>query len=594
MDTEAAFTVPVTVAERRVLTPEYAAPEQVRGEPPTTATDVYGLGVLLYELLTGTRPYQVDERVRRVVEQAILEAEPTEPSTAVTDAREAAEARATEPHRLRRRLRGDLDRIVLKALRKEPDRRYDGPAALVADVRRHLDGLPVEARPESAAYRLSRFVRRHRAGVVAASMVLLAILGGAGVAFVQAEAARAERDRAEAVTDLLVGLFDGGDPAVAQGDTLTALALLDSASARLGVSLADEPALRSRLQLALSRIYTQQGAFERGDSLLAPALAWSRQSGDDEALADALFQSGEIHFWFGTYAEAEAAHREGLALARRLGRPTRDLVRRMREIALARQQQGDYPGARALYEEALATLRAEVPADDLDIGRSLSDLAVVDHYDGEYTTSVKRFRESLAILESALGQGHPEVVMRRRELAWSVGAGGDPEEAVRILEEVQRANLALYGENHPTVPNTYGEISRFRRESGDLDGAEVAAQEALRVVRQLYPDGHQYVGSTLLDVTTVLRERGRYAEGQALAEEALQIYHETLGPEHMFAGVAHGHLARLGRLQGDWGPALRHEREALRIFEARLGPDHAYTDSSRARLARTEAWLAAN
>ncbi|HMB91641.1 MAG TPA: serine/threonine-protein kinase, partial [Rhodothermales bacterium] len=198
---ETDHTVPHTRTGLRLMTPEYAAPEQVLCKAITTATDSYQLGVLLYELLTGLRPYQITQRVQQEIERVILEEEPTRPSTALALADTAAiasQARSTTQDRLRRRLTGDLDTIVLKALAKEPERRYNTVEQLAEDVRRHMAGLPVLAQPNAISYRMRKFIQRHRLGVAAATLVSLAVLLGMTGTLWQAQVAAAERDRAQA------------------------------------------------------------------------------------------------------------------------------------------------------------------------------------------------------------------------------------------------------------------------------------------------------------------------------------------------------------------------------------------------------------
>jgi eukaryotic-like serine/threonine-protein kinase len=187
---------PLTLTGSLVMTPEYAAPEQVTGAPVTPATDVYALGVLLFELLTGTRPYRVEGRSPSAIEAAICQTPPTRPSAAIREPGERG-GRARAQARAARRLRGDLDTIVLKALRKEPERRYASAGEMGEDLRRHAEGLPVSARPDTAGYRVRKFVGRHRAGVAASAAVLLALVVGLGAALAQARVAERERDRAE-------------------------------------------------------------------------------------------------------------------------------------------------------------------------------------------------------------------------------------------------------------------------------------------------------------------------------------------------------------------------------------------------------------
>ncbi|HMB89835.1 MAG TPA: serine/threonine-protein kinase, partial [Rhodothermales bacterium] len=205
-------TMPVTRTELRLMTPEYASPEQVRGEPLTTASDEYSLGVILYELLTGHRPYRLTQRTQAEIIEAVCQQDPERPSTRVTKTEQIRRAdgtteeitpetvgslRAVPVERLRRRLKGDLDNIVLMALRKEPDRRYESAAALGQDLERYLAGQPVMAHRDTRSYRLRKFVQRHRVAVVAGIVVLVSLVGGLGTTLWQASEARQERDRAQ-------------------------------------------------------------------------------------------------------------------------------------------------------------------------------------------------------------------------------------------------------------------------------------------------------------------------------------------------------------------------------------------------------------
>jgi non-specific serine/threonine protein kinase/serine/threonine-protein kinase len=265
-----------TATSVRAMTPEYASPEQVRGQTVTTATDIYSLGVILYELLTGQRPYSFEGRSQAEVAKIITEREPEKPSTAVSHAEETgggtaeevSSLRDTKPSELRRRLRGDLDNIVLKAMRKEPERRYSSVEQFSEDIARHLEGLPVGARKDTFTYRASKFVKRNRVGVAAAAITLLTLVGGIVATAWEAHTARAERARAEQRFNQVRKLahsvmFDYHDEIAAlPGSTKVrerlvkdALEYLDSLSQDAG----NDPSLMRELAAAYERVAAVQG-----------------------------------------------------------------------------------------------------------------------------------------------------------------------------------------------------------------------------------------------------------------------------------------------------------------------------------------------
>ena len=271
----------LTRTGQRILTPGYAAPEQVRGEAPTTATDVYALGGLLYRLLCGDAPIGTEGRTPREVELAVLDETPPRPSTCVTP--DAARDRGTTETALARRLRGDLDTVCLKALAKDPARRYGSAAEMLADVRRHLSGLPIEARPASRGYRLRKFVARHRAAVLATAAGVLLLAGVVGAYTVRLATARdqaeGEARRSEEVVAFLKDLLLGASPYEAPGEELTARELVDRGAARVDTALADEPATQAALQALIAEVYMDLGRPEDAVPLYRRALATLEMEG---------------------------------------------------------------------------------------------------------------------------------------------------------------------------------------------------------------------------------------------------------------------------------------------------------------------------
>jgi len=341
----------------RVLTPQCASPEQVKGEAITTASDVYQLGLLLYELLTGKPAYEVTGGSLAAIERAVLESDPARPSVVVaaradgpapagsaarTDgnapaggpapADGAATARGSTTSRLSRRLAGDLDHVVLRALRKEPEHRYSSVRELAEDIQRHLDGRPVLARRGTARYRASRFVRRHRTGVAAAGLVAVVLAAGvtgtlwqasnaaeqARIAEGQAARAQLETEKARQITAFLTGLFDVAEGGDVRTDTLRLLPVLERGADRLHEDLADQPELRAEALIAVSNLYEKLGRNDDALRHASVAVADRRQLQPPKPMdvATALDNLGSIQMRLGNLAAATESWEEGVALRR--------------------------------------------------------------------------------------------------------------------------------------------------------------------------------------------------------------------------------------------------------------------------------------
>ncbi|MGH7575644.1 MAG: protein kinase domain-containing protein, partial [Longimicrobiales bacterium] len=443
----------------RLMTPDYAAPEQVRGDPVTTATDVYALGALLYELLTGHHPHRFVTRAPSEIERVICDEPPAWPSAVVSttwDARSAGDdapaaaitpdrvshERGTQTARLRRTLEGDLDNIIIMALRKEPDRRYASAAQLVEDVERYLDGQPVIARKDTIGYRVRKFVRRHRAAVAGAAGVFTLVLGFGVAMTLQADALALERDRAQLeadkatqVAEFLEELFEAPDPFAPSADRLDTLrvrALLVQGTEKVRTELETQPLVQAQLFTVLGSVFQSLGDLDAAQPLLEEALAIREGAHGGTHLETAASQHELAMLWnaMGRYAEADSILRNALATrSTLLGAEHIEVASSLTALATALRDQGDYDGADSLYHHALAIRRRLLGAEHLDVATSLNYLSTFYYQRGDYAAADSLVREALALRRRLLGAEHPEVAMTMVQLATISGERIDPGEA---------------------------------------------------------------------------------------------------------------------------------------------------------------------
>ncbi|WP_412069836.1 tetratricopeptide repeat protein [Rubrivirga sp. IMCC43871] len=580
----------LTLSRAAPHTPAYAAPEQIRGEEITTATDVYALGVLLYELLTGTRPFHPESRRREVVEQAILHEEPTEPSTAVLagEMEAVAAARSTEPGRFLHQLKGDLDRIVLKALRKEPARRYDGAAAFRADVARHLDGLPVEARPASLGYRVGKFVRRHRIGVAVAVAGVLVLASGLGLAVWQGRVATADRDRAERVSAFMIELIGEFDPNRAGAGPLDAESILDRAVRRVETGLQGQPAVQARLYEHIGQIYQTYARFDDADRLLHQSLALRRSLYGDthREVADNLHHLGWLSFVRGDYAEADSLYSMALAMKEQIdGRVAPRTAATLEGLGLVRRAQGDTEAAIALVSEALAIREATLGPNDPATGSSVSALASLFYNAGRYDEAAPLLRRVIPERRRTLG-AHIHTAQALSDYGAVLVALEDYAGAAEAQREALAMRREVLGASHPHVAQSLSHLGWALQTQGRYDEAEPLYREALAIRREHFGDEHTAVANSLLMLGEVRTLQGRVEDGLRLEEHAVRTFRSVLGPDHpttLSAELRHAtHLHEAGRT----GAARALATEALPGLREAFGPDHAKTRECEALFAR--------
>jgi eukaryotic-like serine/threonine-protein kinase len=625
----------VTRREGRALTPQYAAPEQLRGEPVTTATDVYSLGVVLYELLCGRQPYRLHGLSPGQVERVVAEQEPAAPSAAVRraepgepPAEEIAAARSLGVDRMVGELRGDLDNVVALALRKEPVRRYASVSALADDLRRYLDGRPVTARSDRWTYRASKFVRRHRVGVTAAALIALSLAGGVVAALWQARQARRQASRAEEVKRFTFSLFELSDPDAAKGQEITARQLLERGAARVEAELAGEPELQAEMLLFLGNIYHRLSFDAEGRPLREKALALRRAAGADElAVSEAELAVGSSDLELGDFAKAQAhAERALRTRSLRLGEddadtaivrgllgqalfrqgkgtaaepPLRQAIETLRRrqprseamatnltaLGVVLQARGDLDGAEEFYRQGLEVRRAVFGEDHSQVAASLLNLAAVGKDRGDLAGAEARYREVLALHRRLLGDTHVVLAVDLNNLGIVLIALGRFPEAEAMLRESLAIRTRIHGPDSAELAVAMHGVAQSLRWQGRLAEAEPLSREAVGRVAAHMADDVSTVGALREELAHILRERGRLSEAEALARQALDGYRRGLAPGHF--RVASGQVT-LGLVLVAAGRAPEAEdllRDALRRRIALFGDGDWRTAEARLRLA---------
>jgi serine/threonine-protein kinase len=587
LGSEAQPAAPLTRTEVRLLTPEYASPEQFRGMPVTTASDVYALGVVLYELLTSRRPFDRTAMRALGAEQPALEREPERPSAIVARRVEEAagrapggaltpdaiaEARGTTVDRLQRRLRGDLDTITLKALAPEPERRYHSVEQLLEDVRRHVQGLPVAARPATVAYRARKYVRRHRVGVAmgvtfALLVATLALLHNARITR-ERDRAQLEADKARASIEFMVELFEGADPDEALGDTLTVFQLLERGATRMEHALARQPAVRATVQNVLGKLYVKLGDYQRALPLLEGALATRRALYGDEHeeiaqthrdLADLLSRKGD-------YGAADSMFRRALASGRqRLGNEDPGVAAILNEWGNMLAYSGKYEEAEPLFQEALRILTKLAGDYRKEIAASKYGLATLRFRAGEHDQAEALFREVLATRRQLYGDLHNQVIDALEDLGNTLYEKAEYTAAERHLREALEKRRKLLGPDHPAVSTALNNLALVPSTLGDYERADSMLRESLSIVEKLVGREHRDFGMTLSNIGWLSLRKGDLETAEAQFREALGIMQRASGKESDDAGLLLGNLALVLQRKRAYGEAERLYREALAV-----------------------------
>ncbi|MES3033845.1 MAG: serine/threonine-protein kinase [Gemmatimonadota bacterium] len=576
-----------TEAGLRMLTPEYAAPEQFGGGPITTSTDVYGLGAVLYELLCGERP-----RTNGMAPDA-------EPPTLTAVAERASAAiatsRGTDPTRLRRRLDGDLETIVATALRTEPARRYASVGALREDLERHTMQLPVLARPDSTGYRVSRFVRRHRAAAIAGATIVGLVLAFAITAGVQASRIRrqavalaVERDRAqreaaaaEQVSNYLVGVFELADPTRSGlGDSITARELLARGAERAELDLAGQPSLAARMIGVIAQAYYNLGQRAGAERLVTRARALHRGDphADPAGAVPLLRQLMRTQLARGATTDAVAAIEEGISIQSRIDPAGEQMVLLLADRADAQHAAGNRTTTLAAVDSALA-LADRLTTDAAQSRTVLRRLASVLSYTDDSLRTERVYARSLAA--EALADGPRSVGVASTLVGW--GKARQKLKDLRGADSLLRLALDIQHEREPRSlreASMLTDVATVAVSQGRFRVADSLVRIVIDIQRERLGEEHRTVASSYATLAAVLQRSGRAAEAIPYFERSI-AYHQRTGDDPKYVPVAEWRMAEALREAGRTREALAAFRRSLAGHEAQFAPEYILTANVR-------------
>ncbi|MEL7199600.1 MAG: serine/threonine-protein kinase [Pseudomonadota bacterium] len=558
-------TIMHTREEARAMTPQYASPEQVRGEAVTVGTDVYALGVLLHRLLAGRSPYGAGLKTSREVESAILDSEPTRPSNSVVDvpddgdapsAEQIGEQRGLSANELRSRLSGDLDNIVLQCLQKEPERRYASVRDLARDIERYLRDEPVSARGDDFVYRARKFFRRNMRPLIATAAVASGAV--ALVTFYTIQLA-AERDRAELaaarsgqVSSFLTEIFENADPAESQGETVTAIELLDAGAERIeGI---EDEAVRAELLRVMGLSYHGLGQFARAEELLRTSLTLLRKPGIGTGVdrARTLSALGYVQQDQYKLAEAVESGQEALQLATaELGSSSAQLPFFMTNLARIRLRNQEPQEALRLFEDAIEVQKRAGTYGDKMTRDTLGAMVIAYGAQGEFDKAVETGREAVRKAEEFDGALNVNTIHAINNLAMSSHDSGRYREAVGLSKEaVERGNKLWRGE-HPNLAFFEGALGVHANATGEFSMSQAAFDRARQsAIASSGQESSDYLGHLLWRGRSAL-QRGDIVAARQLHEEGLDLGERLFGIDGTLTLRHALHLTSALRLSGE-------------------------------------------
>ena len=548
------------------LTPDYASPEQIKGEQITTASDIYSLGILLYQILTGHQPYKITTSSVVAINSTLLEMELKKPSDKIIDTEEIKAADGTitiispetvsslrkeKTEKLKQHLQGDLDNIILKAISKEPERRYASVEQFSEDIRRHLIGLPVIARSDTVGYRVSKFIKRHKLGVAfTAAFILFLLISVIGIR-IQANIAADERDNAkieaekfERVNKFLQNMLSSVNPDEI-GRDVKVHDVLDKAAEDVEKELKDKPEIESAIRRTLGNTYTSLGEYDLAKIHLVKALEIDKNiyGEESENVAVNYYDLAYYYHWLGDLKNADSLYNKSLLIFRKtLEEPTRDLALTLNGCALIQSEYGNYTDAVKQFEEALQIIETKYNKKDVDYASIMNNLAITTHSLNDLDKAEKYYLEAQKIFIELLGEKRTEVASTYNNLAFIYLDKKEFKRAEENFIKSYNLKLELKGKDHPDVGLALNNLGSVNLKEKKYKEAVDLYNKAIVQLKKTLPDDHAWLANSYFGLGKTLTEMKDYKNAEKNLRHALQIRKKIFPKENSVIFVTEGEL----------------------------------------------------
>lgn len=550
-----------------LLTPRYASPEQIRQEPVTTATDLYSLGVVLFKLFTNTDPIDLTDLTGYQAGQAILNKDPAKPSEKVFNLH------------LKKKLQGDLDAIVLKAIRKEPESRYRGANDFINDLEHFHAGLPVSAREDSLQYRTQKFFKRHKQGITVAVGILTLIVALTGFYTYQItherNVAQLEAEKSQEITSFVIGLLEENYPQNSQGDTITVRQILDKSVSEIQ-TLDKSPEVKAKLLQVIGHAYNSVGEPQKAKPLLGRSISiLDSINVANVDMAHTYNVSGIITRDLGKLDSAQYFMQRAVDMLRNLEKKNiPKYPKALKNLAYVMRVQSDYEQASALVEEALKIERKLYEAPDVNIAETVYILASINRYLGNYEEALQYQMNSLEMIEEITSGPHPGIVANLSNIAVLYGIMDSRDSSKIYFRKALKMAEALYGPNHPEVANLSSNMSSIYIDEKKYDSAEVLINRALDITRQTSGEHNPLNGNYINNYGKLYFQKGEFSKADSVYQIAQQVFEESYAPNHPEIANMIQNRADAAFALDDLSKAKRLQTQSLKIRMENFNMDH--------------------